>query len=128
MVTMACLAGCSAPVAQPAPTPEASAQLTRELAGRTAGAPIRCLPRYGSTDVQVIDDWTVLFRQGGTVYVQHPPGGCSGIGSNRNTMVSRIWGNGQVCSGDIQHLVDLSTGIGGGSCVFGPFIPYPRAG
>ena len=27
---------------------------------------------------------------------------------------------------DIQHLVDPSTGIGGGSCVFGPFVPYRK--
>ena len=99
-------------------------ELARALEGRTARAAVRCLPYFGSTDVQVIDDWTILFRQGGTVYVQTPEGGCPGIGSHRNTMVSRIWGNGQVCSGDIQHLVDFSTGIGGGSCVFGPFVPY----
>lgn len=101
--------------------------LDRALQGRVAGTQVRCLPVFGSTDVQVIDDWTILFRQGGTIYVQNPAGGCPGIGSHRNTMVSRVWGNGQVCSGDIQHLVDLSTGIGGGACVFGPFTPYRRA-
>lgn len=101
-------------------------QLDRALEGRVAGEPVRCLPPFGSTDVQVIDDWTILFRQGGVVYVQKPAGGCSGIGSHRNVMVSRVWGNGQVCSGDIQHLVDPSTGIGGGACVFGSFVPYRK--
>ena len=121
------IASCStAPPAPPQRSADELRQLERALAGRTAGSAVRCLPHFGSTDVEVIDDWTILFRQGGTVYVQSPSGGCPGIGSHRNVMVSRIWGNGQVCSGDIQHLVDVGTGIGGGACVCGPFVPYTK--
>lgn len=126
-VALAAAAGCASSSAAPERSAADQRQLERALQGRVAGAQVRCLPVFGSTDVQVIDDWTILFRQGGTIYVQNPRGGCSGIGSHRNTMVSRVWGNGQVCSGDIQHLVDLTTGIGGGACVFGPFTPYRRA-
>jgi hypothetical protein len=125
-VTVVVAACSTSPPAPPQRNADEQRQLERALAGRTAGSEVRCLPYFGSTDVQVIDDWTILFRQGGTVYLQAPPGGCDGIGSHRSTMVSRIWGNGQVCSGDIQHLVDVSTGIGGGSCVFGPFVPYTK--
>ena len=121
------LGGCASAPEAPQRSEADQQQLVRSLQGRTAGASVRCLPRYGTTDVQVIDDWTILFRQGGIIYVQTPRGGCPGIGSGRNTMVARIWGNGQVCEGDIQHLVDLSTGIGGGACVFGPFVPYRKA-
>jgi hypothetical protein len=127
MALVATVAGCASPPAAPERSAADQQQLNRALQGRVAGAAVRCLPYFGSTDVQVIDDWTILFRQGGTVYVQNPQGGCPGIGSHRNTMVSRVWGNGQVCSGDIQHLVDMSTGIGGGACVFGPFVPYRKA-
>lgn len=127
LALIATVAGCASPPAAPERSAVDQQQLNRALQGRVAGAAVRCLPYFGSTDVQVIDDWTILFRQGGTVYVQNPQGGCPGIGSHRNTMVSRVWGNGQVCSGDIQHLVDMSTGIGGGACVFGPFTPYRKA-
>jgi hypothetical protein len=127
MALVATVAGCASPPVAPERSAADQQQLNRALQGRVAGAAVRCLPYFGSTDVQVIDDWTILFRQGGTVYVQNPQGGCPGIGSHRNTMVSRVWGNGQVCSGDIQHLVDMSTGIGGGACVFGPFVPYRKA-
>ena len=127
LALVAVVAGCASPSTAPERSAADQKQLDRALQGRVAGEQVRCLPYFGSTDVQVIDDWTILFKQGGTIYVQNPAGGCSGIGSHRNTMVSRIWGNGQVCSGDIQHLVDLNTGIGGGACVFGPFTPYRKA-
>lgn len=123
----AAFSGCASAPEAPQRSAADQKELARALQGRTAGEAVRCLPYFGSTDVQVIDDWTILFRQGGTVYVQTPQGGCPGIGSHRNTMVSRIWGNGQVCSGDIQHLVDFSSGVGGGACVFGPFVPYRKA-
>ena len=127
LALIAGVVGCASPSAAPERSAADQKQLDRALRGRVAGEQVRCLPYFGSTDVQVIDDWTILFKQGGTVYVQNPAGGCSGIGSHRNTMVSRVWGNGQVCSGDIQHLVDLNSGIGGGACVFGPFTPYRKA-
>lgn len=127
LAAVAAVAGCNTTPTAPERSAADQQELSRALQGRVAGAAVRCLPYFGSTDVQVIDDWTILFRQGGTIYVQTPQGGCPGIGSHRNTMVSRVWGNGQVCSGDIQHLVDLSTGIGGGACVFGPFVPYRKA-
>jgi hypothetical protein len=77
--------------------------------------------------MQVIDDYTILFRDGGIVYVQNPRGGCSGLGSGRYTLVTRQFGTSQLCSGDINRVVALSTGMGGGSCVFSPFIPYTKA-
>lgn len=76
--------------------------------------------------MQVVDDWTILFRDGGTVYVQNPRGGCPGIGSGRNTLVTRLWGSSQLCDGDISQLVDLSTGSSGGACVLSPFVPYRK--
>ena len=76
--------------------------------------------------MQVIDDWTILFRDGRTVYVQNPRGGCPGIGSGSRTLVTRPVGTNELCDGDINHTVDLVTRIGGGTCVFGPFVPYTK--
>jgi len=120
------LGSCAPAPAPEARTPRAERELAAALAGRTAGAPVRCLPQFRADNMQVIDDNTILFEDGRTIYVQSPPGGCPGIGSGRNTLVTKLWGTNQLCEGDISQLVDLHTGIGGGACVFGPFIPYTR--
>lgn len=128
LAAAAAIAGCSTTATQPTRSPEASRDLAKALAGRTVGAALRCLPYSAGSDMQVIDDWTILFHDGRTVYLQNPRGGCPGIGSQRNTLVTRLRGGSQLCEGDISHLVDLTTGIGGGACVFGPFVPYTRPG
>lgn len=76
--------------------------------------------------MQVIDDHMILFRDNRTVYLQAPPGGCLGIGSQSSTLVTQTWGPNQLCQGDINRLVDTSSGMGGGSCAFGPFVPYTK--
>ena len=37
-------------------------ELQRELGGRVAGRPIRCLPTYRARDMLAIDEQTILFR------------------------------------------------------------------
>lgn len=107
-------------------SPKAARELADALAGRTAQPPVRCIPNYKANQMQVIDDNTIIFRDGKTVYVQNPRGGCNGIGSGGNTLVTRQYGTAELCDGDINHTVDLRTGIGGGACVFSPFIPYKK--
>lgn len=117
---------CSTTPAQQVQSPRAQRELADALAGRTQGAPLRCIPSYRADQMQVIDDNTILFRDGRTVYVQKPRGGCPGLASGGRTLVSRKFGTSDSCDGDINHLVDLSSGIGGGSCVYGPFVPYTK--
>ena len=121
------VASCSTAPVQQTRDPKAAEQLASALAGRTPGRPVSCIPNYRTDQMQVIDDWTILFRDGRTVYVQNPRGGCPGIGFGSTTLVTRLHGSPQLCSGDIQQLVDLSTGMTRGSCVFGPFVPYTRS-
>lgn len=106
----------------------ARAQLARALAGRVPGPEINCIPNYRTTNMRIIDDHTILFDEGRTVYVQKPRGGCRGIGSGSYTLVTRPFGTSQLCSGDINQLVDLRTGMTGGACVFGPYRPYTKPG
>ena len=120
------VAGCSGTAAQPVQSPQASRDLAKALAGYSVGPPVRCIPNSPTTRMQVIDDGTILFRGNRTIYLQKPPGGCFGIGNQVSTLVTQIWGVNQLCQGDINRLVDFSTGIGGGSCVFGPFVPYNK--
>lgn len=120
------LGSCSTLPEQGARSPDDEQELTKALAGHVAGPPVNCISNFRSTDMKIIDDWTILFEVGSTIYLQSPRGGCPGIESNRNTMVSILRGTTQLCSGDINHLVDMHTGMGGGACVFGPFVPYRK--
>jgi hypothetical protein len=120
------VAACSATPAQPVRSPQASRDLAKALAGYTAGQPVRCIPGFPRVRMQVIDDNTILFSGNRTVYLQRPPGGCLGIGSQSSALVTQTWGVNQLCQGDINRLVDISTGMGGGSCAFGPFVPYTK--
>lgn len=108
---------------------KAAEKLAKELAGRTAGPEVSCIPNWrGQSDMTVIDDNTILFEDGAVVYVQKPRSSCDGIADDKYTLVSRQYGTGRLCSGDINQLVDATTGFYGGSCVFGPFVPYRKTG
>jgi hypothetical protein len=121
------LTACSALPAPLVQSPQASRDLARTLAGYSIGPAVRCIPNYPTTRMEIIDDGTILFRGNRTIYLQRPPGGCFGIGSHSSTLVTQIRGVNQLCQGDINRLVDTSSGMGGGSCVFGPFVPYRKA-
>jgi hypothetical protein len=102
-------------------------KLAKALAGRTPGAPVGCIGNSRGSNMQVIDDYTILFKEGGTVYVQKPRGGCPGLGSSNYTLVTRIAGSNRLCNGQIGEMVDRVSGFGYGSCVFDTFVPYRKA-
>jgi len=115
-----------------APQPEmrsakAEAHLQKLLAGKVAGQPLSCLPSHRSNDMVVIDDNTILFRDGNRVYRNDLiGGGCSQIGKGHYALVTRTSGGFGLCRGDIGEVRDLTAGISVGSCVFGDFVPYTR--
>ena len=122
------LASCTAGSHQYQRSSEAQQDLDKALAGRVAGKPLNCIPNYRATDMQIIDDYTIIFKDGRTVYLQTPEYGCPGIANHSNILVNRPMGTSQLCSGDINHLIDPSTGMSGGSCVFSDFVPYTKQG
>ena len=128
----ATLAGCSAgPNEVALRSPKAQMELDSYLVGKVAGAPLSCLPTYRSSDMTVIDDETILFRDGANrVYRNDPPGGCSGAGRPGYAMVTRQFGGTGLCRGEIVQFVDLTSGSYGGSCSLGDFVPYstPKRG
>jgi hypothetical protein len=101
-------------------------ELQRELAGRVAGEPIRCLPTYRARDMLAIDEQTILFRDGRTTYVSRMNGGCSGLGSAGYTLITKTIGGSNLCGGDIAQVADVSSRMVVGSCTFGDFVPYTR--
>jgi hypothetical protein len=93
------------------------------LAGKVPGKAEKCLPTYRSNDMTIIDDDTILFRDGRTTYVNHPPGGCMNLHQSGRALVTRNFGP-QLCRGDIATVVDNTSGITVGSCSLGDFVPY----
>ena len=105
---------------------QAQATYDRMLAGKTAGRAEKCLPLQRSNDMVVIDDDTILYRDGRTTYVNQPLGSCNLLGRGSYALLTRSSGS-QLCRGDIASVVDASTGTTVGSCALGDFVPYRRA-
>jgi hypothetical protein len=122
LLMVASVSACTA--APPVPrTAAAQAQLNQLLAGRIAGAPQSCLPPGRNDNMITIDENTILFRSGGTLYRNDlRGGGCNRLGGSY-ALVTRTTGS-SLCSGDIAQVADLSTGVTLGSCVLGDFVPY----
>ena len=121
------LAACATAMSQPEQrSAKAQATYDRLLAGKTAGRPAKCLPLQRSNDMEVIDDDTILYRDGRTTYVNQPLGGCNMLSRGSYAMVTRSFGS-QMCSGDIATVVDTHSGVTVGSCALGDFVPYRPA-
>jgi hypothetical protein len=124
LLTAAALGGCA--TAPPAGrTAEAEAHLQQLLANRVPSQPISCLPHYRADNMVVIDDNTVLFRNGRTVYRNDFQGGsCSRLGTGFYALLTRTSGGTGLCRGDIAEDVDTPSGTMVGACVLGDFVPY----
>lgn len=116
-----------APAKPDAYSERAAGKLAKALAGRSPGAPVSCIGNMRGSDMQIVDDGTILFREGATVYVQKPRGGCHGLGSGNYTLLTRLQGSSRLCSGQIGEVVDRVSGFTHGSCVFGDFVPYRKS-
>ena len=122
LLAAAAVAGCST-APEPGRNAEAEATLNRTLAGRVAGPPMTCLPPYGRQEMITVDQNTILFRSGSTVYRNDlRSGGCANLGGSYS-LVTRS-SSGRLCSGDIAQVADIRNGITVGSCVLGDFVPY----
>lgn len=119
------MGSCATPTEE-ARSPKAAKQLAEALDGRVAGEPVDCIRNYRTTNIEIIDDWTILFREGRTVYVQNPAGGCPGIGNRSKTLITRAFGVTRTCRGDINRLVNVHSRMPAGSCIFTAFVPYTK--
>ena len=123
------LASCTTGPPAPTRTAQKEQEYQQLLNGKVAQATISCLPHYRSGDMRVIDDNTILFRDGSSrVYVNHMQGGCTNLSSGTNALVTHQFGTADLCRGDIARVVDTLNGFTVGSCVFGDFVPYTRPG
>ena len=126
ILILAALATGSCATTPAPPNPAAQARLQQLIAGKVAGQPLNCLQTYRSNDMIAIDDDTLVFRDGGRVYVNRLRHGCPHLTNASYTLVTRQFGGVGLCSGDIAQVADLTTGMTVGSCVIGDFVPYTR--
>jgi hypothetical protein len=104
-------------------------ELARLLAGKTAGAPISCLPSYNSNDMQVIDGRNVAFKLGSRrVYMMHLSPGCELLGGANYALFTQQFGGLGMCQGDIARVLDTSMRTTVGSCGIERIIPYSAPG
>lgn len=126
VVTTACATG---PVPRAELTARQQLKLDKALDGKVAGEPVRCISRFQGDNMSVVSDSTLVYRVNrNLVYRNDLQGSCRGLASG-DTLVMELHGN-QYCRGEMAHVVDLTTGMRGGSCALGDFIPYrtPESG
>lgn len=97
-------------------------RLAALTAGKAAGPPLTCLRREETRDLEVIDNTTIAFRSGRTLYVNKLASACAGLDGSY-ALLTRSLG-GELCRGDIADIADLTTRTIVGSCSLGEFVPY----
>lgn len=99
--------------------------LSRELAGREAGAPEDCISATNSSaSLSIVDEQTLRYRQGSTIWVNRLPEACPGIRS-LDTLVVELHGS-RYCRNDLFRSLSSGSRIPGPACRLGSFTPYRR--
>ena len=101
------------------------AKLAKLLEGRVAGNPVSCITAYNSSDMQVIDETAIVYKQGGTIYVARPTDPKS---LRRNDILVTKRTGSQVCVNDSMHMVDQSGGFLTSVVFLDKFVPYTKEG
>ena len=124
LLITAALAGCSTAPMPPQHDARGAQRLQQLIAGRVAGAPSTCLGSSRYDEMITIDEDTLAFRRGRTVFVNNLGPGCAQLAAPGSTVVFRNVGGTGLCRGDIAEVTYLSSGTTVGSCVLGDFVPY----
>ena len=119
LLLAACLSGPSDP------NQRESEALARELSGRVAGAPVRCVSAPPSSDFRAVGGSTFVMTRGDTIWVNRPGGECPGFRGFSTLLVESQ--SGQYCRGDHVRSLDPGSTIPGPICLLGDFVPYRRA-
>jgi len=117
--SLTAIAGSCAP-SQPATRPAAIA----ELAGRTAGAPQRCVTIEQNQNLRIADSGTVIYGSGKTVWVNRLASICPGA-TRMDILIVEPMGL-QYCRGDRARTIDPVSKTPGPACILGDFVPYSR--
>jgi hypothetical protein len=114
------LAGCAA-ASSPS---DGEDRLARELAGRVAGEPQRCISLMPHQGLTIEDRQTLVHRGGNVIWVNRLEHECPGFGP-MNTLVIEAHGS-QYCRGDRVRAIEPGSSIPGPVCPLADFVPYRR--
>lgn len=118
------LMGCTASAALPQGQSRAERELAHALAGRTAGEPVDCIETSNIDGPQIIDNRTILYRRGKTMWRTDLDSACPAL-APMNTIVIELHGN-EICRRDRFRVLEPGTTIPGAYCLMGKFTPYRK--
>ncbi|KTE21542.1 MULTISPECIES: hypothetical protein [unclassified Sphingopyxis] len=98
-------------------------QLAKLLKDRVAGEPQNCITLSSVTSSQVIDKTAIVYKIGGTYWVNRPKGAESL--DDDDVLVTKTTGS-QLCSIDTVQLHDRSSHFWTGFVSLGKFVPYRK--
>jgi hypothetical protein len=122
-LSVATLASLSAGSCAPS-SPASNAGPLPELAGRTAGAPQRCISFQQTEGLRIADAQTVIYGSGRTIWVNRLASACPGMNPMAILIVEPM--GTEYCRGDRVRTIDPVSRIPGPACILGDFIPYRR--
>lgn len=101
-------------------------KLDRVLAGRAAGAPVRCIPLRPNTRSQIVPGEAIVYRDGDQMFVNRPTVGLEWL-ERDSILVSRPVVS-SLCANEPVQLIDRVGGFQRGNIVLGEFVPYTKPG
>ena len=107
-----------------APRLDPEAKLARELQGRVAGEPVKCVSLHSIRSSRIIDRTAIIYDAGSTIYVNRPTGGRESL-DQWDVLVTKPF-NSQLCDIDVVHLYDSSSRMQTGIVFLGDFVPYRK--
>lgn len=113
----------SAPASADDERSEGEIKLAKMLDGRVAGKPQNCIRLFPSTDLTVIDGTALVYKVGGTLYVNIPrdPDRLD----RDDALVTRSIST-RLCRTDIVTTINANVGHYTGNIFLGEFVPYRR--
>jgi hypothetical protein len=100
------------------------ADLSCELAGRTAGPAQNCVPASAGDSLVARDSRTLVYRRGDTIWVNRLTVPCPGL-DPMSTLIVEVHGSTH-CRGDHVRSIEPGQSLAGPICVLGTFTPYRR--
>lgn len=99
-------------------------QLAKILDGRVAGKPVSCIPLNQSQSTQIIDKTAIVYRVGGTYYVNRPTN--ADTLDSDDILVTKLYSS-QLCRLDTVQLRDRTTpSMWNGFVGLQDFVPYTK--
>jgi hypothetical protein len=100
------------------------ADLSHELAGRSAGAPEECVSASPGVNLAPRDAGTLVYQSGDTTWVNRLEAPCPGL-NPMSTLVIEAHGS-SYCRNDLIRAVEPGQSIPGPYCRLGSFTPWRR--